>query len=179
MFLSRSEGITTVGYCGYREAIPVGLGGRLDVDSNYIITRSFLPQGNRRNSPLKQPTAQQVMIKKVSAGPITVVIIGDHTNLAIFLMSHPHLKKNINNIYVMGGGMRSKNPTGCYPAGSSPSWVPGQWGNLGNLFTDYTSNPYAEFNIFGDPFVVYQVFHSGIPFTLVLPHATNTIPIIE
>ncbi|KAK4775665.1 hypothetical protein SAY87_023626 [Trapa incisa] len=50
-----------------------------------------------------------------------------HTNLAIFLMSHPHLKKNINHIYVMGGGVRSKNPTGCCPAGPSPSCVPVQW----------------------------------------------------
>ncbi|KAK4775761.1 hypothetical protein SAY87_023722 [Trapa incisa] len=135
--------------------------------------------GNRRYSPLKQPTAQQVMIEKVSAGPITVIIIGAHTNFAIFLMSHPHLKKNINHIYVMGGGVRSKNPTGCCPAGSSSSCVPGQCGNPGNLFTDYTSNPYAEFNIFGDPFAAYQVFHSGIPVTLIPLDATNTIPITE
>lgn len=53
-------------------------------------------------------------------------------------MSNPHLKKNIKHIYIMGGGVRTKNPTG-------------------NLFTDYTSNPYAESNIFGDPFAAYQV----------------------
>ncbi|KAK9088468.1 hypothetical protein Scep_027550 [Stephania cephalantha] len=41
----------------------------------------------------------------------------------------------------------------------------------------YTSNPYAEFNIFRDPFAAYQVFHSGIPITLVPLDTTNTIPI--
>ncbi|KAK4767089.1 hypothetical protein SAY86_014839 [Trapa natans] len=78
-------------------------------------------QGNRRYSPLKQPTAQQA--------PARLACLDS--------------------------------------------------GNSGNLFTDYTSNPYAEFNIFGDPFAAYQVFHSGIPFTLVPLHATNTIPITE
>jgi hypothetical protein len=66
-------------------------------------------------TPLWQSTAQQVMIDKISAGPITVFIIGAHTNFAIFLMNNPHLKKNIEHIFVMGGGVRSKNPTGCCP----------------------------------------------------------------
>uniref|UniRef100_A0A804KVJ1 Inosine/uridine-preferring nucleoside hydrolase domain-containing protein n=1 Tax=Musa acuminata subsp. malaccensis TaxID=214687 RepID=A0A804KVJ1_MUSAM len=41
------------------------------------------------------------------------------------------------------------------------------------------SNPYAEFNIFGDPFAAYQVFHAGIPVTLVPLDSTNTIPVNE
>jgi inosine-uridine nucleoside N-ribohydrolase len=114
-------------------------------------------QGSRKYSPLQQPTAQQVLIEKVSAGPITIFIIGAHTNIGIFLMKYPHLKKNIQHIYVMGGGVRSKNPTGCCPNNASSSCQPRQCGNPGNLFTDYTSNPYGEFNIFGDPFAAYQV----------------------
>jgi inosine-uridine nucleoside N-ribohydrolase len=97
------------------------------------------------------------MIDKISAGPITVFVIGAHTNLAIFLMNNPHLRKNIKHIFVMGGGVRSKNPTGCCPQSASSSCVPQQCGDHGNLFTDYTSNPYAEFNVFGDPFAAYQV----------------------
>ncbi|XP_024027519.1 uncharacterized protein LOC21394548 isoform X2 [Morus notabilis] len=173
------QGMTTSGGCRYRQAIPVGPGGRLDIDSNYGIRKAFLPQGRRRYTPLKQPTTQQVMYEKISAGPITLIIIGGHTNFAIFLMNHPHLKKNVEHIYVMGGGVRSKNPTGCCPKNSSSSCTPRQCGDPGNLFTDYTSNPYAEFNIFGDPFAAYQVFHSGIPVTLVPLDATNTIPINE
>lgn len=96
------------------------------------------------------------MIDKISAGPITVFLIGAHTNFAIFLMSNPQLKKNVEHIYVMGGGVRSKNPTGCCPENAT-SCVPRQCGDPGNVFTDYTSNPYAEFNFLGDPFAAYQV----------------------
>ncbi|KAM3755345.1 hypothetical protein ACB098_02G033800 [Castanea mollissima] len=38
------QGITTLGYCRYRQAIPIGQGGRLDIDSNYGIRKAFLPQ---------------------------------------------------------------------------------------------------------------------------------------
>uniref|UniRef100_A0A1D1XU50 Pyrimidine-specific ribonucleoside hydrolase RihA n=1 Tax=Anthurium amnicola TaxID=1678845 RepID=A0A1D1XU50_9ARAE len=135
-------------------------------------------QGNRKYSPLRQPTAQQVMINTISAGPTTVLVIGAHTNFAIFLMTNPHLKRNIEHIYIMGGGVRSKNPTGCCPKNAT-SCKPRQCGDHGNLFTGYNGNPYAEFNIFGDPFAAYQVIHSGIPVTLVPLDATNTIPINE
>ncbi|KAH6808800.1 inosine-uridine preferring nucleoside hydrolase family protein [Perilla frutescens var. frutescens] len=171
------QGNSTAAYCRYRQAIPVGLGGILDIDTNFGFRKSFLPQGRRRYVPLYQPTTQQVIIDKVSAGPITVFIIGANTNFGIFLMSNPHLKKNIKQIYIMGGGVRSRNPTGCCPKNSSSSCQPRQCGDRGNLFTDYTSNPYAEFNMFGDPFAAYQVIHSGIPVTLVPLDATNTIPI--
>ncbi|CAA2961061.1 inosine-uridine preferring nucleoside hydrolase [Olea europaea subsp. europaea] len=171
------QGNGTAGYCRYRQAIPVGPGGRLDIDTNYGFRKSFLPQGRRKYSPLRQPTAQQVMIDKISAGPITVLIIGAHTNFAIFLMNNPHLKKNVEHIYVMGGGVRSKNPTGCCPRKAISACQTRQCGNRGNLFTAYTYNPYAEFNMFGDPFAAYQVIHSGIPVTLIPLDATNTIPI--
>lgn len=59
----------------------------------------------------------------------------------------------------MGGGIRSKNPQGCCPGNANPSCQPQQCGDHGNLFTDFTSNPYAEFNIFMDPFAAYQVLH--------------------
>lgn len=38
------QGITTAGGCRYRQAIPVGSGGRLDIDSNFGIRKAFLPQ---------------------------------------------------------------------------------------------------------------------------------------
>ncbi|KAI7728468.1 hypothetical protein M8C21_016653, partial [Ambrosia artemisiifolia] len=36
--------IGTAGTCRYRQAIPVGGGGRLDIDTNFGLRRSFLPQ---------------------------------------------------------------------------------------------------------------------------------------
>lgn len=173
------QNLTTGSACRYRQAIPPGFGGRLDIDSNYGIRRDFLPQGERHYSPLKQPTAQEVMLEALSSGPTIVMLIGAHTNFAIFLMTHPHLKKNVEHIYIMGGGVRSRNPTGCCPVNASSSCTPGQCGDRGNLFTGYHSNPFAEFNIFGDPFAAYQVFHSGLPITLVPLDATNTILIDE
>ncbi|KAL0735550.1 hypothetical protein Bca4012_011760 [Brassica carinata] len=169
------QGMTTTGKCRYRQAVPKGSGGLIDIDSNYGFRKQFLPQGNRRYTPIQQPTAQKVISDKVSEGPITVILIGSHTNFALFLMSHPHLKHNIQHIYVMGGGVRSRNPTGCCPANATAEQCqPRQCGNRGNLFTDYTSNPYAEFNMFLDPFAAYQV---RVPVTLVPLDATNTIPI--
>ncbi|XP_073104578.1 nucleoside hydrolase 3 isoform X3 [Elaeis guineensis] len=170
------QGMSTAGDCRYRQAIPVGAGGRRDTDTNYGLRRSFLPQGDRRYIPLHQPTAQQVMIDTISAGPTTVFLIGSHTNFALFLMTNPHLKKYIQHIYIMGGGVRSKDRC---PNNSSTSCIPQQCADCGNLVDAYASNPYAEFNIFEDPFAAYQVFHSGIPITLVPLDATNTIPINE
>lgn len=173
------QGMTTIGYCRYRQAIPLGQGGRLDIDTNFGLRKAFLPQGRRGYTPLHQRTAQQVMTNVISKGPTTVFLIGAHTNFALFLLRNPHLKKNVDHIYVMGGGVRSKNPTGCCPKNSTSSCTPEQCGDRGNMFTDYTSNPYAEFNMFGDPFAAYQVIHSGIPITLVPLDATNTIPITK
>ncbi|MED6119747.1 Nucleoside hydrolase 3 [Stylosanthes scabra] len=174
------QGTTTAGDCTYRQAIPLGLGGRLDVNSNYGFRKAFLPKGRRKYSPLRQATSQEVLIEKISKGPISVLMCGSHTNMAIFLMNNPHLKKNIKHIYIMGGGVRSSNPTGCCPKNATTSsCVPRQCGDHGNMFTDYNTNPFAEFNIFGDPFAAYQVIHSGIPITLVPLDATNTIPINE
>nr|AAT38028.1 putative inosine-uridine preferring nucleoside hydrolase [Oryza sativa Japonica Group] len=173
------QGMTTFGPCRYRQAIPLEGGGRLDIDTNSGIRKGFLPQGNRRYIPLHQSTAQQVLIETISAGPTTVMLIGSHTNFAIFLMTHPHLKKNVEHIYIMGGGVRSENPTGCCPKNSTTSCTPQQCGDHGNLFTSYRTNPNAEFNMFADPFAAYQVFHSGIAITLVPLDATNTIPVNE
>ncbi|CAN1130533.1 Nucleoside hydrolase 5 [Linum perenne] len=133
------QGMTTAGSCRYRQSIPVGQGGRLDVDSNFGIRRAFLPQGKRRYVPLQNLTSQQVLIEKVSAGPITIFMIGSHSNMAYFLMNNPHLKNNIDRIYIMGGALR----------------------HPGNLFTSFASNPYAEYNIFVDPFAAYQVGQQG------------------
>ncbi|XP_031113183.1 uncharacterized protein LOC116016884 isoform X2 [Ipomoea triloba] len=38
------QGVGTIGYCRYRQAVPVGIGGRLDVDTNFGLRKSFLPQ---------------------------------------------------------------------------------------------------------------------------------------
>ncbi|KAI3828578.1 hypothetical protein L1987_02682 [Smallanthus sonchifolius] len=150
-----------------RDDIDVGVGGEGGILENGTIlpdVGGYLPiidEGSRRYSPLRQPTAQQILIKTISEGPVTVFIAGAHTNLAIFLMTNPNLKTNIDHIYIMGGAVRLNKPND----------------NHSNMFTTVRSNPYAEFNFFMDPSAAYQVIHSGIPITLVPLDATNTIPI--
>ncbi|XP_068341174.1 nucleoside hydrolase 3-like isoform X3 [Pyrus communis] len=163
------QGPSTAGGCRYRQSIPPGQGGRLDVNTNYGLRKALLPKGNRKYVPLQQPKAQQVMKDAISAGPITVFLMGIQTNFAIFLMTNPHLKKNIKHIYAMGGAVRST----C--SGNASSVM---CGDIGNLFQQ-DSNPYGEYNIFGDPFAAYTVLHSGIPVTLVPLDATRTIPLDE
>jgi len=36
--------MTTTGGCRYRQAIPMGRRGHLDIDTNYGIRKAFLPQ---------------------------------------------------------------------------------------------------------------------------------------
>lgn len=64
-------------------------------------------QGGWKYTPLRQPTAQQVVLNMISSGPITVFIMWSHTKFAVFLMNNPHLEKNVEHIYVMGGDIRS------------------------------------------------------------------------
>lgn len=124
----------------------------------FLLVYVFTFQGNRRYTPLQQPTAQKVIANKVSEGPITVILIGSLTNFALFMMSNPHLKHNIQHIYVMGGGVRSQYSSSCCPANSTAAeCTPIECS--GNLFTNIASNPYAEFNIFSDPFAAYQVLY--------------------
>lgn len=148
------QGMSTAGGCRYRQAIPPGLGGRLDIDTNSGVRRGFLPQGPRG---YRQPTAQRVMADTLSSGPTSVILLGAHTNLAILLATRPHLRRNVERVYVSGGAVRV----------------------AGNLFTATAANPFAEFNFFGDPFAAYQVLHSGVPVTLIPLDATYMVPVTE
>lgn len=112
-------------------------------------SRSKFLQGERKYTPLRQATAQQVIEAAVSRGPITVILMGSHTNFALFLMTNPHLKKNVEQIFVMGGAV-------CLDCLKGEPSEPRKCSPIGNLYPPNT-NPYAEFNIFADPFAAYKV----------------------
>ncbi|GAU11089.1 hypothetical protein TSUD_197130, partial [Trifolium subterraneum] len=165
-----------------RDDIAVGVGGEGGILPNGTILPNvggYLPIIEQGLTTVGNCRYRQTIPQGLGGRPTTLFIIGAHTNVAIFLMNNPHLKKNVEHIYIMGGGVRSSNPTGCCPKNASSSCVPGQCGNHGNMFTDYNTNSYAEFNIFLDSFAAYQVIHSGVPITLVPIDASNTIPITE
>ncbi len=87
-------------------------------------------------SPLK---AWDMMAKVVEESdvPVTLIVTGPATNIAIFLLSYPHLKEKISLISFMGGGFA-----------------------IGNR------SPVAEFNVWQDPESAHVLMESGIPVDL-------------
>ncbi|WP_311406750.1 pyrimidine-specific ribonucleoside hydrolase RihA [Liquorilactobacillus uvarum] len=69
--------------------------------------------------------------------PITIVVTGPCTNIALFLSIHPELKRSIKRLVVLGGGM-----------------------GVGNW------QPTTEFNMLVDPEAAKIVFDAGIPLVL-------------
>ncbi len=74
-----------------------------------------------------------IRLVKDSTEPVTILPTGPLTNIALALTKAPEIKKNIEEIVLMGGG----------------------------TFGNWT--PTAEFNIWADPEAARKVFESGIP----------------
>jgi len=126
--------------------IPVAMGADTPMSRPIIIAPSVhgdsgldgptIPQSPQKPLDI---SAVQLMAKVVegSEEKITLVATGPLTNVAIFLLAHPHLKNRIERISLMGG-----------------SAIGGNW------------TPAAEFNILVDPEAADIVFQSGIPITM-------------
>jgi pyrimidine-specific ribonucleoside hydrolase len=101
-----------------------GLGGVILPDPSFVIEKE---------------NAVEMMKKVISRSetPITMVCTAPLTNMAILLTAYPELKKNINRICLMGGGIGHGNRTAA-----------------------------AEFNIFVDPEAADIVFSSGVPIVM-------------
>lgn len=82
--------------------------------------------------------------------PVTIVMVGPLTNLAIALAIKPDIVKNIEEIVIMGGAWNITNVTLA-----------------------------AEFNIFDDPESALKVFYCGAKITLVPLDATHTAYITQ
>lgn len=96
----------------------------------------FIPEATQKALDIN---AYELMAKVVeeSEDKVTLVPTGPLTNIAIFLLSYPHLKSKIERISLMGG-----------------SAIGGNW------------TAAAEFNILVDPEAADIVFRSGIPITM-------------
>ncbi|MBS7629712.1 nucleoside hydrolase [Candidatus Bathyarchaeota archaeon] len=83
----------------------------------------------------------ELMIKTImnNIRPVTLITTGPLTNLAKAISTEPRIIPKVERVVSMGGAIA----------------VPG------NI------TPYAEFNIYTDPEAAQQVFHSGLPITLV------------
>jgi inosine-uridine nucleoside N-ribohydrolase len=80
-------------------------------------------------------------------GNLTLIAVGPLTNLALALKKDPAAIRELKEIIIMGGAVR----TG------------------GNI------TPYAEFNIFVDPLAASQVFQSGLPVSLIPLDVTRRV----
>ncbi|EFE93475.1 pyrimidine-specific ribonucleoside hydrolase RihA [Serratia odorifera] len=99
--------------------------------------------GNTRlPTPRIQPAAASAVtliadLLRASPRPITLVVTGPMTNIALLLAQYPQLKANIERIVFMGGALHGGNAT-----------------------------PVAEFNIYVDPEAAEMVLQSGVPLTM-------------
>ncbi len=77
-------------------------------------------------------------LAREAPGEFTLIALGPLTNLALALERDPRGMKNLNEIFIMGGAVRTP----------------------GNI------TQHAEFNIYVDPLAALRVFKSGLPITL-------------
>lgn len=129
-----------------REDIPVAAGAAAPLMRELVIADYVHGKTGMGNTHLPTPTLKPVgqsaveliaSLLRSSPEPITLVVTGPMTNIALLLAQHPELKGNIERIVFMGGGMNAGNTT-----------------------------PVAEFNIFVDPEAAEMVLKSGVPLTM-------------
>ncbi len=111
-----------------------------------------LPKARKR--PVKE-TAVQLLARQLRANDeqTTIVALGPLTNLAELLLVEPSLGAKIAMIYIMGGALD----------------VPGNIPEVNARI----KNPYAEWNVFVDPYALDVLLRSGVPLTLVPLDVTN------
>lgn len=83
-------------------------------------------------------------------GSVDYITLGPLTNLALLLKKYPDVKKYINSVTTMGGGI-----------------------GIGNV------TPFAEFNIYCDAVSAEEVFCSGLDITVVPLNITNRVAFLE
>jgi pyrimidine-specific ribonucleoside hydrolase len=148
-----------------RPDIPVGAGRATPLEGTNAFPDSWrqvsdafwdikLPQTTVSLKPV--PAAELIVaIINNSPQPVRIFVSGTHTNLAEALRLDPEIKKNILDVYIMGGSI----------------YVPG------NIKSDWPSidNSVAEWNIWVDPIAAREVFTSGLTIHVSPLDATNQV----
>jgi purine nucleosidase len=108
-----------------------------------------------KDQVVKEP-AEDLIIKvlKDAKEPITVLLTGPCTNLAAALKKCPEIKKNIEEVVLMGGAV-----------------------DVGGNVDQFNHDGSAEWNIFWDPAGAKTVFTSGLEITTFSLDSTNNVPV--
>ena len=115
----------------------------------------------RAKGKVLQKSAVSTLKHHITAASDDIVIIalGPMTNIAELLQNEPDLAKKITMIYQMGGALDVG-------------------GNLHEI-NKSLDNPYAEWNIYIDPYAAEVVFRSHVPLTLIPLDATTHVPLTK
>ena len=103
-----------------------------------------LPASDGKIEKLNAPSFYVDYLNKAEE-PVTIVMVGPLTNLAVALVMDPSIVRNIEEIVIMGGGWNITNATLA-----------------------------AEFNIYDDPEAAQRVLHCGAKITMVPLDATHS-----
>ncbi|HYX31985.1 MAG TPA: nucleoside hydrolase [Oligoflexus sp.] len=117
-----------------------------------------LKASSRKPDPRSAPDVLIDLLERADA-PVSLVILGNATNVALALGKAPQIKKKIERIAFMGGSI----------------WAGGNI--IVPNFTDKHKNKTAEWNILIDPIAARIVLESGIPVTLVPLDGTNHVKV--
>lgn len=115
----------------------------------------LINQKINRNQVVKE-SADELMIRliKESKEPVTVLLTGPCTNLAAAITKAPEIKKNIEEVALMGGAVDVI-------------------GNVGQ----YNHDGSAEWNIYYDPKGAQTIFRSGLSIAIFSLDSTNNVPV--
>ena len=130
---------------------------RDDVNSLYGLgVPDDLPTPSKRH-------AVAVLAETIAAQPnrVSIVTLGNLTNIGQLLQQHPGIESGIKRLYVMGGAVRV----------GGNIIVPG--------FTDDNKNPVSEWNLYVDPLAAKLVINSNIAKVLVPLDATNQVQVTD
>jgi inosine-uridine nucleoside N-ribohydrolase len=150
------------------ENIPVGCGPESPLPLRYtyyahLIKRTLSLSGTANLLPLSTKKysgdAVALIIKTVkeSSEPVTILTIGQLTNIAAALQRDPSIKKNIRRLVIMGGAIH----------------VPG------NVSENHSGilNKVSEWNLYIDARAAEKVFSAGVPIRLISLDTTGSLPI--
>ncbi len=149
--------------------IPVACGRTTPLQGHHAYPDAWRQQADLLNGvPLPEPkssasasTAVQLLtsVLEGSERKVTVLALGNLTNLAEAFQAKPSLVERVERLYVMGGAVTVPGNVGDSPGVTPP-------------------NPHAEWNIYVDPSAAARVF-AAVPVMLVPLDATHHVQVTE